>query len=144
MSTQRAEVNSVGNVPRLYGEGDINKTAVSILSKDPNFTLLDRINTEEVEEEECKSVRDKSMDYAELRATACVTDCVMENIYTLERDDNGQHHRQSSEYSVLVPKETLRQQRVNKAWYIMETEGETIKSVNKRSREKEIICINYT
>ena len=79
------------NKPRIYGGVEVNKDAISLLSKDPNFMILDRINKEEieieiekglakaryelmecgdeVEEGETKKVPCKTLNYASLRAT---------------------------------------------------------------------------
>ena len=84
-----------GNQPRVYGGAEVNAADVSVLSKDPNFMLLDRINTDEieveiekglakaryelmgcadeVEENMTKEVSDRTLKYAYMRATEIPT-----------------------------------------------------------------------
>ena len=88
---RRDGATSVGNEPRVYGGAEVDGDVVSILSKDPNFMLLDHVDEKEIEveiekglakaryelmdcgdevdEEGSKNVPDSSLNYAMLRAT---------------------------------------------------------------------------
>ena len=63
----------VGNIPRMYGGAEVRSSAVNILSKDPNFMILDRIDDTEIEVEIEKGIakaRYELMDCSEDEADA--------------------------------------------------------------------------
>ena len=161
---RREGITNVGNEPRVYGGADINEDAISILSKDPNFMLLDRINKEEVEveiekglakaryelmdcddeieEEGNKSVPDKTLNYATLRATDIPTvarlcpprpstigkEKILDNIKDKLLNTVSEYQRKHCDNKGRIKDQN-----------ITEAEGKAIKSVKKRITGKEIV-----